>query len=162
MSKLGLNNGLSLYMSPIPPLLFFTPKIFLFYFILFLHFYESLLFHKPSIFYKTSFRFFLSFGEHVKTWVRQWVIWLSKWTSYGKNYHPDVRPRLRLPRIHVYPADAVLSADQFLSSADAAVRPRGRGPEWPRARTDALTRLLGPVTTRGHASRGHGPMGTQF
>jgi hypothetical protein len=38
------------------------------------HFYDFVLFHKPGIFYKTSFQIFLSFWEHVKTWVRQWVI----------------------------------------------------------------------------------------
>jgi hypothetical protein len=38
------------------------------------HFYDFILFHEPKVFYKTSFQFFLSFWEHVKTWIGQWVI----------------------------------------------------------------------------------------
>jgi hypothetical protein len=57
-----------------PPSFFHTKKILLFSFFFFFHFYDSLFFHEPDIFYKTSFQFFLSFWEHVKTWVRQWVI----------------------------------------------------------------------------------------
>jgi hypothetical protein len=57
-------------MSPTHPFLFFTPKnYYYYYFSFFFHFYESLLFHEPDIFYKTSFQIFLSFWEHVKTWV---------------------------------------------------------------------------------------------
>jgi hypothetical protein len=56
-----------------PPPIFHTQKLLLIFFPFF-HFYDSLLFHKPGIFYKTSFQFFLSFWEHVKTWVRLWVI----------------------------------------------------------------------------------------
>jgi hypothetical protein len=71
MSKLGLDNGLSLYMSPTPPSYFshqINIIIIIIIIFLFFPFYDSLLLHKPGIFYKTSFRFFLNFWEHFKTW----------------------------------------------------------------------------------------------
>jgi hypothetical protein len=53
---------------PLHPL-YFLHQIFCFLFLssLFI-FMDSLLFHESGIFYKTTFRFFLSFWEHFKTW----------------------------------------------------------------------------------------------
>jgi hypothetical protein len=59
-------------LHPIP--IFHTKFFFPNFFFLSIYFYDSLLFHKSGFFYKTSFQFFLSFWEHVKTWIRQWVI----------------------------------------------------------------------------------------
>jgi hypothetical protein len=74
---------------------------------------------------------------------------MSKRTTYGKRYHPDVRfvqtsTSVVQTSMHVrnYPADAVLPRDGFLP-----------------VRTDsknASTRILADLSARrGHASRGH-------
>jgi hypothetical protein len=75
-SKLGVDNRLPLSMSltPHPYSLHLIFFLFSFFFFFSSHFYNSLFFHVLRIFYKTSFQFFFSFWEHVKTWVRQWVI----------------------------------------------------------------------------------------
>ena len=59
-----------------PPIYFLPKNYYYYFFFLFFHFHDSLLFHKSGDFYKTSFQIFLSFREHVKTWVRQWIITL--------------------------------------------------------------------------------------
>jgi hypothetical protein len=67
MSKLGLDNGLSLYMSPTPILLFFTPNFF------FSNFFSSVLIFmipysstNPIFFTKLHFNFFGVFGSMSK------------------------------------------------------------------------------------------------
>jgi hypothetical protein len=67
---------------------------------------------------------------------------MSKWTSYGKIYHPDISFIRTSARAHVYPADAFLLPDGFLPSApmvkkclcaDGLMHPRGHK----RVRVDA-------------------------
>jgi hypothetical protein len=53
---------------------FHTNIFFPNFFSLSFYFDYSLFFEKPGIIYKISLQFFYSFWEHVKTWVRQWVI----------------------------------------------------------------------------------------
>jgi hypothetical protein len=60
---------------------------------------------------------------------------MSKRTSYGKNYYPDVRFVRTSARVRVYPTDG------FLPSADALVHPQVRVDPCPCGLgTDALTR----------------------
>jgi hypothetical protein len=55
---------------------------------------------------------------------------MSKWTSYGKNYRPDVRPRLRLPCGWVF---TVRGRGKNRVCADARGHAsRGHGPAWTR------------------------------
>jgi hypothetical protein len=84
---------------------------------------------------------------------------MSKRTSYGKNYHSEVRfiwtsvDDVRTSaRVLVYPANAILLASGFLPSADAVKT----------ASTRTIQRVRAGAGPRGHASHGHRPTWTRL
>jgi hypothetical protein len=67
---------------------------------------------------------------------------MSEWTSYGKNYCPDVRPHPRLPRGWVF---TVRGCGKNRVHANASLRSRGCGAS---ARVPASAGRRGPVSAR--------------